>query len=68
MSTIEKRLIQAISEIVDENTYSQRYGESTRCSCCHQDTTYGRHQDSCPIPLLGSLRDKLMEETDAEGN
>ena len=63
--TIEERLIQALGEIIDENTYSPRYGDA-KCSCCHQDITFGRHEDSCSIPLLGSLRWKLMEGTDAE--
>ena len=68
MATIEERLIQALSEIIDENTYSPRYGDS-KCSCCHQRVDYygaGAHEDSCSIPLLGSLRWKLMEGTDGE--
>ena len=65
MATIEKRLIQTLSEIIDENAYTPRYGD-TRCSSCHQDLTFGRHEDSCSIPLLKSLRDKLMEGTDGE--
>ena len=63
MSTIEERLIQAISEIIDENTYSPRYGDA-KCSCCHQSVDYYAHEDSCSIPLMKSLRDKLMEGGD----
>ena len=65
--TIEERLIQAISEIIDENTYSPRYGD-TKCGCCHQNVDYGRHEDSCAIPLMESLRDKLIEGTDEADN
>ena len=63
MSTTEERIIQAINEIIDENTYTPRYGD-TKCGCCHQNVTYGCHEDSCVIPLMESLRNKLMEGTD----